>query len=288
MVLYHGLLVIIFVLLSSGCQELPPEHRDASENLGSVVIDQITIPVLPTSEEQFNYTRSWFAERRVKRAALKAYIQLHPEQKKYCGMAALDLAYLQLGDDYRFAHEKSYFAALESYNTVLAEYSDFPSIMAKALWYIGWISTDLLYDREKGLAAYRRVVEEFPHEHVFLLPPAPWVSIIYPPDQQGGRVVYAQPRNSWAALALVEMIKHTEDQEAAWNSFVKLWHEHRGDVATGFGLRLVLQRRYHVNETRAMAMEYMERDLSNIHILSDIREELNAIDRGRGVSGNED
>jgi len=287
-VLRFVVLTMLFSLLLSGCKDLSPEQQTSPELQQSVVIDEITIPVLPGSEEQFNYTRSWFAEKEVKRAALEAYIRLYPDNKKYCGMAALDLAYLQLGDDYRFASDEAYYSALDSYNAILVEYANFPEIMAKALWYIGWISTDLLYDRQKGLAMYLRVVEEYPTERVSLLPPAPWVSIIYPQAEPDKNAVQKSPGNSWAALALAEIIKHTEDPESAWTSFTHLWRDYRNDVATGFALRHVLRRRYHVNETRMMAVEFMEQNLSNLHILGDIRKEILAIDSSKGASGNED
>ncbi len=281
-------LTILFFLPLSGCKDLPSEKKISIEQQNTVVIDEIAIPVLPSSKEQFNYTRSWFSDGNVKRAALKAYIQLYPDNEKECGMAALDLAYLQLGDDYRFASDEAYYSALDSYNMILAGYADFPEIMAKALWYIGWISTDLLYDRQKGLASYWKVVEKYPRERVSLLPPAPWVSIIYPQADPDGNTVQDPPGNSWAALALVEIIKHTEDPEAAWTFFIRLWHDYRNDMATGFALRHVLRRRYHVNETIVMANEFMERNLSNIHLLSDIRREIMAMDSNRGAPVNED
>jgi hypothetical protein len=281
-------LIVLFFLPLTGCKDLPSEQQFRAEQQETVVIDGITIPILPGSEEQFNYTRSWFAERQVKRAALKAYLQLYPDNKKYCGLAAIDLAYLQLGDDYRFASDKAYFDALDSYEAILAEYTELPEITVKALWYIGWISTDLLYDRQRGLAAYRRVVEDYPRERVSLLPPAPWVSILYPPENSDKSLVQEPSEKNWAALALVEIIKHTEDPEAAWASFIQLWGDYRNDVATGFGLRHVLQRRYHVDETRKMAMEFMEQNLSNLHILGDIRREIIAIESNKGAPVNED
>lgn len=279
-----GLLFFSF----SGCKNPGPEHQAKTKNKNVVIVNEIAVPVLHSSEEQFNYTRSWFADKQVKRAALKAYTQLYPDNKKYCGMAALDLAYLQLGDDYRFASDKAYFNALDSYNVILVDYAAYPEIMAKAFWYIGWISTDLLYDREKGLAAYWRVVEEYPQERVFLLPPAPWVSIIYPQQEPGENAELEPPGNSWAALALLEIIKHTEDRKVVWASFKRLWRDYRNDVATGFALRHMLRRRYHVNETKVMAEEFMEKNLTNLHILSDIREEILAIESSKGVPVNED
>ncbi len=287
---YLSLLILLTMVAVafSGCRDQPAEFQSTEETQDSVVIDGIIIPILPSSEEQFNYTHSWFAGKQVERAALQAYIQLYPENKRNCGLAALDLAYLELGEDYRFASDEAYYRALEAYNLILTEYTDFPEIMAKALWYRGWIFTDLLYDRQKGLASYRRVAEEYPHESVSLLPPAPWVSIIYPMEEHGDNAGSEQQGNSWAALALLEIVKHTEEPDAAWESFEMLWENYGDDVATGFALKHVLKRQYHADEAKAMASEFMEKNLSNIFILSDLRRGINAIESARGETVNED
>jgi hypothetical protein len=215
--------VVLLLLVIAGCDGRSSVDAAAVEEHAPIVIDGIAVPVFATAEEQLNYTRSWFAEKDRKRAALKAFIALYPRKRELCGLASLELAYMRLGDDYRFAHEDGYFDALASYNDILAEYVDFPGIMAKALWYTGWISTDLLYDRQAGLAAYRRLVREYPHEHVLLLPAAPWVSLIYPGDAQGDSATDIRPGSTWAALALMEIIKHADTSDVAWETFVRLW-----------------------------------------------------------------
>lgn len=277
---------VVLLLAIAGCDGRDSVDPPEAGERAAIVIDGITVPVFATAEEQLNYTRSWFAEKDSKRAALKAFIALYPRERELCGLASLELAYMRLGDDYRFAHENGYFDALASYNDILAEYVDFPGIMAKALWYKGWIFTDLLYDRQAGLAAYRRLVREHPHEHVLLLPAAPWVSLIYPGDDQGESAADIRPGSTWAALALMEIVKHADTSDAAWESFVLLWRDYRHDVATGFALRLVLRRRYHVEEALVMANRFMAESLSNVHLLSDIRREILAIQNdNRGESG---
>lgn len=250
------------------------------------MIDENVIPILATPKQQFNYTRSWFADKGAKVAALRAFIELYPEERRYCGLISLDLAYLKLGEDYRFADDAAYFNALDDYKKVLEEYAEVPEVAAKALWYIGWISTDLLYDLNSGLAAHRRVVDEYPGERVSLLPPAPWVSIIYPQEETDESSISSRPGNSWAALALVEIIKHTEDPKVAWSTFLRLWQDYRNDVATGFGLRLVLRRKLHPEKSVAMAYDFMEKNLSNLHILSDIRKEVIILEGNKGGFGN--
>lgn len=273
----HAWPALVLLLVMAGCDGRTSGDPPAVEEQATIVIDGIGVPVFSTAEEQLNYTRSWFAEKDGKRAALKALIALHPRKRELCGLASLELAYMRLGDDYRFAHENGAFDALASYDDILAEYADFPEIMAKALWYKGWISIDLLYDRQAGLAAYRRLVRQYPHQQILPLPAAPWVSLIYPGEAQGDGATDIRMENSWAALALVEIIKHTEKSDAAWETFVRLWREYRHDVATGFALRLVLRRRYHVKEALVMANRFMAESSSNDHLSGDIRREILAI-----------
>ena len=278
-------LMVLAVLfgLTSSCDSTRDPSQEQAGARSYVEIDHIRIPLFPNSTEQFNYTRSWFAEKEKKRAALQAFIQLYPDQREKCGLAALDLAYLQLGSDYRFAPPKFYFTALTSYQAIVAEYVDQPSIMAKALWYIGWISSDLLHDRKRGLEVYHKIVRQYPREPVSPLPPAPWVSLIYPREGDDGTVAAQTEGSSWAALALVEIIQQSEDGEAGWQAFTRLWQEYPDDIATGFGLKVVLQRRYQVDEALPIADQFMKSNWSNIHLLADIRKEIRAITSAEGA-----
>jgi len=263
-------------LFLSGCGSEVAEEKASSADQSFVQINNISVPVFTTAYEQLNYTRAWFADVPQKRAALEAFIQIYPEERKYRAIAALDLAYLELGKDYRFTYEYSGVRAVLSYLAIIEEYSEYPEILAKAYWYIGWIYSDLLYETAKGLEYYHKVVDIYPDVPVSLLPPAPWVFIIYPnPDEGSGALTPAT--NRWAALALVEIIRYSEPEEA-WLGFGKLWERYGDNPAAGFGLRLILKRRIKVKEAVPVAYEYMKNDFSNIHILGDIRSELQAIE----------
>ena len=146
--LYSQKAFFICVLLL-GCNERPPDSSVAREDPKFIEINDFQVPVFFTPAEQINYTRSWFARIQEKRAAHEAFIVLYPKEKRYCGLASLDLAYLQLGGDYRFALESSSFAAIKNYKAILEGYSEFADIVVKAHWYIGWIYSDLLNDKAK-------------------------------------------------------------------------------------------------------------------------------------------
>lgn len=269
------ILLLLNTALIVGCDEMKTQQNSTAGEKTFIEISEIKIPVFSTSYEQLNYTRSWFADIHEKRAALEAFIRLYPKERKYNALAALDLAYLQLGQDYRFSYEYSSLAAIKSYLAIIEEYSEYPDILAKANWYIGWIYCDLLHDTKTGLEYFYKVAREFPLENISLLPPAPWVFIIYP-DPSGGLSLTEPRKNSWAALALVEVIRYGAPEEA-WKGFIELWQKYHENAATAFGLRLILKRRIHVEEAFHMASDYMEKNFSNIHMLGDIREELDVI-----------
>lgn len=278
-VLWFSFFICIFLF---ACNENPPDSSVIPPKPAFIEIDDIQVPVFATAVEQINYTRSWFARIQERRAALEAFIVLFPEEKRYCGLASLDLAYLHLGGDYRFAHEYSCFAAIKAYKAILERYREFGDIVVKAHWYIGWIYSDLLNDKEKGVKKYQEIVQHYPHEKVTLLSPAPWVSIIYQTDENVNIALSDRPVNKWAALALVEIIRYAQSEAIAWSAFLELWQNYRENVVTGFGLKVMLQRRFHTGDILKLAREYMEKEFSNVYILGDIQKEINDISRMEG------
>jgi hypothetical protein len=274
--------ILLLAVLLISCSEVPSENSEADEKQPFIDIDGRRVPTFITAEEQLNYTRSWFAETDDKKAALRALVRLYPEKRQYCALAELDLAYLELGTDYRFAPEHAAFAAIKAYKDVLRNYAEFPHIQAKAYWYIAWIYADLLHDMHKGLEYYHRLAQSFPDEQVALLPSAPWVSIIYPDEEAIGKALYSPPGNYWAALALVEIIRYNENDEVAWKSMQSLWQNYRETVSVGFGLRLILARRCQVDEALVLAREFLEKDFSNVYLLGDIQQLINALHRAKG------
>jgi len=278
--------VILFSCLISvllvACNERPPDSPESIVESSIIEINDYQVPIFSTPKEQFNYTRSWFARMQEKEASLQAFIKIYPQEKRFCGLASLDLAYLQLGSDYRYSDESSSFAAIKDYKAIIKSFSEYPDIAAKARWYIGCIYSDLLKDKRKGIEEYQKIISLYPRENVTLLSPPPWVSIIYRTDANVNITLSNRPKKNWAALALVEIIRSAEFEDTAWAAFIKLWQNYRDDVATGFGLRVMLQKRYHTEKTLKMAHEYMEEFFSNVHILGDIQKEINDISHVKG------
>jgi tetratricopeptide (TPR) repeat protein len=277
-----GAFIFLLPILFASCSEGRKDAPSVTGEHSVIEINGKMVPVFLTAEEQLNYTRSWFADIGEKRAALDAFLTLYPEKKRFCGMAALDLAYLQLGGDYRFAPQHTAFEAIKAYKDILREYEEYPEIQVKSYWYIGWIYADLLQDPEKGIEYYRIVARDYPEDRIFLLSPAPWVSIIYPDDESLQTALNTPPEKNWAALALLEIIRNSENTEEAWAAFLRLWGEYRNNVATGFALRLILEKRHNVDEALIIAREFMEKNFSNVHILGDIQKQINAINSARG------
>jgi len=275
--LFCSLLLCLLLAVGIGCHDAELDGGEEHQGGRVIDIDGIAVPVFETSAEQLNYTRSWFADRAEKRAALQAFLQLFPEKEQSCGMAALDLAYLELGGDYRLSREHEGLTAIKAYTDIAADYEDIPQVSAKAYWYIGWIYADLLGKRQKGIEYYRLVAEKFPEERVLLLLPTPWVGIISTGVGAMDTAPHAPPRNTWAALALMEILRNSEDEDLAWSAFVRLWRQYRHSSATGFGLLLILERRIRIDRSLKMAEEYLKMDTFNVHIQGDIQRRIDDI-----------
>lgn len=272
-----SLLVVLTLLFVIGCRSEGVVSNDSPVSQKKIIIDDISIPVFSTADEQMNYTRSWFADIEEKKAALKAFLLLHPEERILSGVAELELAYLRLGEDYRLASEADCLAAIGAYEQVVEQYHQYSELLAKAHWYMGWINSSLLGKREQGVALFYQVIENYPDIPVSLLPSAPWVSIIYETGDTSSVSPHLHNPDHWAALAHLEITRHSSDEEMAWRAFQQLWNNFRKERATGFALKIILQRRIHFDQALNLAEKYLEANFTNVHILGDIRGEIKRI-----------
>ncbi len=270
-----SLLVAGYYIILLGCSQETSLFAHPEEKLSTVAIDEFDIPVFPTPEEQFNYTRSWFKDFKEKRASLQGVLQLHPKARLQCGMAALDLAYSLLGNDYRLATDRQYHQAIAQFREILTSFSDINDIIAKSHWYIGWIYCDLLHDTKKGLKHYRIILTRFPDVEMHLASPVPWVSIVSPVDQEDNPPLYSKPSVPWANLAAVEIIRYTRDDATALNALMFLWKKSNYHTTTGIGLRLILERDSLKKETFPIAQKYIHNIASNPYLQRDIETALN-------------
>ena len=199
------------------------------------------IPRFPTARGQLNYARSWFATKQEKRAALTIIPTLFPQDRIQCGNAALTLAYMNLGDDYRFATPADFLKALSDYKKVVTAYGDQPVIQAKAHWYIGWILCECLDRPAQGMVHFNIIVTRFPRIFMEISPPVPWVSLVYPTPTARTKRATPSPKKYWAGIALLEMICHAPDPDQAIQAFDTLFDKYPDSVETGFALKLMLK-----------------------------------------------
>ena len=232
--------IFLILLLLSGCRDPASESDELQGRVNRVNYDSFSIPIFETASEQLNYARSLFSNPNEKSAALKVLIDHFPEDREKSGEARLELAYMYLGDDFRLADRAACERALSAYESIASEYADIPSVFTKAHWYMGWIHTDLLHDKDRGVALYAVLAENYPKKSFSRISPVPWLDLIFP--SPGKKPYTADDRHiySWAGLALLEIVRNTDDKRKKMEAFETLWKEHRNSLATGYALKEIL------------------------------------------------
>ncbi|MFH0782224.1 MAG: hypothetical protein V2B20_09780 [Pseudomonadota bacterium] len=239
--LLRGCLCSLFILfLLVACRSGAEHDQSTDHQPHFLVINTFRIPVLATPDDQLVYARSAFEEIEEKSAALQAIRVMHPTSRLHAAMADLELAYLQLGTDYRQADDRQCAVAVEKYQAILRDYSDFPDIAAKALWYLGWIACDLQHDKHQGLKYFKEIVDKFPREIVTFLPPAPWLTIRPTIESIEPQPFFPTSPLTWEALAHLEIIRHSENSKEAWQSFFAISEMHDSDGLTGLALKTLV------------------------------------------------
>lgn len=233
-----SLLLVLFLL--AACQSVadPEQRTDRPQHF--LVIDTFRIPVLATPEDQLAYARATFEEIEEKSAALQAIKVMHPTARLHAATAELELAYLKLGADYRLADDRRSALAMERYLAIFREYAGIPAIAAKSLWYLGWIACDLRRNKDEGLEYFQEIVDKYPQEILSFLPPAPWLTIRPTDESKEHQPYYPKSALSWAAIAHLEIIRHTTSDEEAWRSFSAIGEKHGNDGFTGLALKTLI------------------------------------------------
>lgn len=249
------LLCLVFVLFCLPAAEIAA----AGENTPtprSLLVDGRQVPVFANAEEQLSYARSTFDEAEEKAAALQAVERIHPSAREQAAMAALELAFLALGDDYRLADRNQYLLARNSYLGVLEKYPDIPAIAAKALWYLGWISCDLAADRQQGISWYQRIITLYPNEKLSIVAPAPWLTIRAADPDLKQHAAYPKTVLTWADIAHLEIIRHAAGREQAWQSFEAI-EANAGELFTAAALKVLVERHGFDANSERLVREYL-------------------------------
>lgn len=257
-----GMVVALFLLLS-------PLTAATGEISRTVLVDGRQVPVFATAEEQLSYARSTFDEAEEKAAALKAVERIHPSAREQAAMAALELAFLALGDDYRLADKNQYLLARNNYLGVLEKYPDLPAIAAKALWYLGWIACDLEADRQQGITWYQRLITLYPNEKLSIVAPVPWLTIRPADPDLQQHAAYPKTVLTWADIAQLEIIRHAASRDQAWQSFESI-QTGAGEVFAAAALKILVERYGFDAKSERLVREYLQKPAADDVLKNDL------------------
>ena len=207
----------------------PPidDTKETTAALQTVTRDGYAFELFATPEQQLQYSRTWATDPNKKRVALELLIERFPDAKAIRADAELELAYLALGADYRFADSAACQRALAKYQRIASQYTDLPSVCAKAHWYMGWIFADLLKQRRKAIDHYQMIIDHYPDATL-------------------------------SSIALLEIIRKSENEDEKWIAFEKLWSGDRTSLAMGYAFRAL------VNDSPSLAQKVATR--ANIYL----------------------
>jgi len=235
----------------------------------TLLVDGRQLPIFATAEEQLSYARSTFDEAEEKAAALKAIEAIHPSAREQAGMAALELAFLALGDDYRLVDKNQYLLASSSYLGILEKYPDLPAIAAKALWYLGWISCDLAADTQQGIRWYQRLIALFPDEKLSIVAPVPWLTIRPADPDVPQHVDYPKTILTWADIAHLEIIRHAASRDRAWQSFEAI-EARAGEVFAAAALKVLVERYGFDDKSERLVREFLAKPGVDTNLKNDL------------------
>lgn len=272
-------ILLAAALLFTGCKEPSGNYSLPKSDMPVTLFQGFEIPLFPTARGQLNYARSGFPDAQMKRAAFNLIFDRFPNDKAECGSAALNLAYMHFGRDYRFATDSDCLRAINDYHTVIKRFSDAPDVLVKAYWYLGWIHCELLGDTEKGLPYFRHIVKTYPELAMGISPPVPWVSLVYPLTMDGDRPKIKRLEKKWAALALLEIIRFSPEKQDVLRAFDMLWQKYQKSVAAGLAIELMLGRPVFAQETLEYVDSYLALNVANPYLSREIEEKARELSR---------
>jgi len=266
------IIVAASLLTLAGCSDNPVSVHFEPPHLARLNYRGFFIPKFPDPDEQLNYARLWFRDINEKKAALEVVPILYPGARLQCGEAFLNLAYMDLGSDYRFTTPEKCGKAIASYRNAIEKFKDVPAIQVKAYWYLGWIYCDLLGKDRKGVRNFWIVVKKYPDLSIGISPPVPWISLVYPVRHRNDQPVNDESQKQWAGIALMEIIRHAQNDGEVWQAFNILWEKYRRSISTGLALKTILQNRQNM-KTRVLPFvePYLELKVANEFLAEEIK-----------------
>ncbi len=232
----------LILFIAAGCDSPPVSGLNGETKMSYLTVAGYRIPKLSSPEEQLAYARSSFDDQKEQDAALQAVNMIYPDDRLQNGLAALERAYLQLGQDYRLAERRQYTLALQEYNSIREQYADLAEIAAKAVWYMGWVSCDLLQDCQQGISYYQDIIDRYPTQQLDSIPFTPWLSIYLDDGDTGLQYMYAKSGLTWAIIAHLEIIRYSTDPDLAWNHYLAVRQDNPAGLLSGKALELLVSR----------------------------------------------
>ncbi len=263
---------LLTALVLTGCSDESTSLSLPRSELPIISFQTFNIPQFPTARDQLNYAKSGFPSHEEKKAALEIIFELFPTDKVECGNAALDIAYMNFGYDYRFAKKQYYTNAISAYQDVIEDFKEYPQIIAKAYWYLGWIHCDLLQEKEVGVTYFRHIVKTYPDIKTGISSPVPWVSLVYPLAVDAGQPAKDHTQKQWACLALLEIVRHAHDKTEVFKAFTILWEKYRNTVSTGLAIKLLLKDTRDSQKILPYVKPYLALNIADRYLVKEIKE----------------
>ncbi len=273
------LLLWVLVILSlglSGCQSAPERQTKPSPSGPATVRFQgQSFLLFDNAWHQLAWSQSLRDNLPRQRDALRLLLERFADNRPVCGHARLALAFLTLGSDYRLAPPARCRQALAALENIEKTYSDIPELAAKALWYQGWILTDLLQATQPGLQRYRRLLRQFPgaplQEDTAAVPIPP---ILFTPAENSPRS--AQNNILWTDLAWIEICRYSNDQGELARGLDILAKQQNGRLY-GLAILQLLQRNPILPTAIEQARLYLRQEQAETFIRQDIRRRLQTL-----------
>jgi tetratricopeptide (TPR) repeat protein len=267
------LLLVFIVLCWVGCDSrLETQPVAPDKKVGTILFEGFAIPNFPSASEQLAYAKTRVANPLEKVAALKFVIKHFPYELELSARAKMELAYLEMGVDFRLAKAETYHLTLSKYEKIIHDYGQLKGICAQAYWYMGWIYTDLLQDTAKGISMYRQVAENYPNEKRIAESTVPWLTLVYPDTPRKKTLeIYDRQTYSWAELALLEIVRNSPYIEERHEAFMQLWSRDPVSLSTGHALLALLKSEIPDNQIAAISRAYILHNTPNTELDEDIR-----------------
>ncbi|MCP3872301.1 MAG: hypothetical protein GY699_03990 [Desulfobacteraceae bacterium] len=266
------LLISFTALFFIGCSNEPTSLSFPKSEMPIIFFQGFNIPKFPTAQGQLNYAKSGFPSPEEKKAAFQFLFHHFPKDKIECGNAALYLAYMNFGFDYRFALIQDYNTAIKEYSDVIKNFKGYPQILVKAYWYLGWIYCELLLDKKAGLPFFWHIIHEYPDLKMGIPSPVPWVSLVYPITLKGDKPQKEKIKPQWASIALLEIIRHSSEQKEVFKAFDALWDNYQESVSTGLAIKLLLYDKSYAHKALPHVEDYLALNIANRYLKKEIKD----------------